>query len=116
MTTRKRLKNIRKGDRVIAIAGNDRGRAGEVLSVVGDKVVVQGLNMRKKHVKGTRDNPKGGIIELERPFHRSNVMICTADDKPIKLKAHTTKEGERQLVYFEGEKQVVYRTIKKKQS
>lgn len=116
MATTKRLKNIRKGDRVIAIAGNDRGRAGEVLSVVGEKVVVQGINVRKKHVKASRDNQKGGIVEIERPIHRSNVMVCTADDRPIKLKVHTTEDGERQLVYRDGDKQVVYRTIKKKPS
>ncbi|MFA6914860.1 MAG: 50S ribosomal protein L24 [Parachlamydiales bacterium] len=113
--TKKRLKNIRKGDRVIAIAGNDKGRSGEVLAVIGEKVIVQGINIRKKHMKPTRDAQKGSILELERPIHRSNVMICTADDRPIKLKVHTTPEGERQLVYRDGDKQVVYRTIKKNQ-
>lgn len=115
MTEKKRLKNIRKGDKVIAIAGNDRGRIGEVLAISGEKVLVQGINMRKKHVKGTQENPKGGIVEFERPIHRSNVMV-TVNDKPVKLKVRTTNDGERQLVYRDGDKEVVYRTIKQKPS
>lgn len=116
MMTTKKLKNIRKGDRVIAIAGNDRGRSGQVVAIRGDKVVVQGLNMCKKHLKPTRDRPKGSIIEFEKPIHRSNVMVCTQDDQPIKLRVNTTSNGERQLVYRTGNEQVVYRSIKKKPS
>ncbi len=115
MMTKKRTKKIRKGDRVIAIAGNERGRSGEVLAVIDDKVLVQGLNVRKKHMKATRES-KGSIVSRERPIHRSNVMVCTSDDTPIKLKVHTTSSGERQLVYIKDDKQEVYRTIKQKHS
>ena len=52
-------KKIRTGDKVIAIAGNNRGLSGTVLSKQGDKVIVQGLNVRKKHVKPTQANQKG---------------------------------------------------------
>lgn len=69
-------KKFRKGDRVIAIAGNDRGRIGIVQSCREDKIIVQGLNVRKKHIKKSEQAPNGRIVEIERPFHISNVKIC----------------------------------------
>jgi len=109
----KPCKKIRTGDKVVAIAGNNRGLTGTVLSKQGDKVIVQGLNVRKKHVKPTQDNQKGGIVELEKPIHVSNLKVVSADDKPLKLKVHAKKSGERELVFKEGSKNVVYRSIKK---
>lgn len=111
--TVKRNKKIRKGDKVVAIAGNYRGEIGTVISCVGDKVVVQGLNIRKKHVKPTQQNQRGGIVEMEKPIHVSNLKLCTAEDKPIKAKVRTTKDGERQLVYRDNDKEVLYRSLKK---
>lgn len=106
-------KKIRKGDKVIAIAGNERGKTGTVLSCTGEKILVQGLNVRKKHVKPTQENQKGGIIELEKPIHVSNLKLCTAEEKPVKVKVRTTKEGERQLVYKNSGKDVLHRNVKK---
>ena len=106
-------KKIRTGDKVIAIAGNNRGLTGNVLSLQGDRVIVQGLNVRKKHVKPTQANQKGGIVEMEAPIHVSNLKAVSADDKPVKLKVHTKKNGERELVYKEDGKNVVHRSIKK---
>lgn len=70
-------KKIKKGDRVVAISGNFRGQFGTVLSKQGDKVIVQGLNIRKKHVKPSQQNQRGGIIELEKPIHISNLRLST---------------------------------------
>lgn len=106
-------KKIRKGDKVIAIAGNNRGQSGIVLSRSGDKATVQGLNVRKKHVKPSQQNQKGGILELEKPIHISNLKVCTADEKPIKLKVRTDKKGARQFVYKLDGEEVIYRSIKK---
>jgi large subunit ribosomal protein L24 len=105
-------KKIRKGDKVIAIAGNDRGQTGTVLRVVGDKVIVQGLNVRKKHVK-KQGNQKGSIIELEKPIHISNVKICVNDDKAVKLRVRTNDEGQRELYYKIDGQEVLYRSVKK---
>lgn len=113
MVAKQRLKNMRKGDKVLVIAGNERGHSGEVLAIVGDRVVVQGLNVRKRHMKKTQDQP-GRIAEFEQPIHRSNVVHCDKENRPLRLKMHVTAEGERQLVYRQGEEQVVYRTLKKK--
>jgi len=81
------MKRIKKGDEVIVIAGKDLGRRGTVLDLVGEhRVLVEGLNIAKKHMRG---NPQagvaGGIIEKEMPLHLSNIMMYN----PI------TKKGDR---------------------
>lgn len=106
-------KKIRKGDRVMAITGNDRGQVGSVLRVIGDKAVVQGLNVRKKHVKASQANPRGGILDLEKPIHISNLRLCTEDDQPIKLKVRFDDQGERELYYKINGQEVLYRAVKK---
>jgi len=107
-------KKIHKGDRVLVIAGNERGRTGEVLSVHGEKAVVQGLNLYKKHVKPSMQQKGGGIVELERAIHISNLIVCDPEGRPVKLKVHVTPEGDRQLVYANEQKElVVHRTLKK---
>ncbi len=105
-------KKIRKGDKVVAIAGNYKGQSGTVLSRLGDRIVVQGLNVRKKHVKRTQEM-QGTILELEKPIHVSNLRLCTDADKKVTLKVKTTENGERQFFYREGDDEVVYRSLKK---
>lgn len=106
-------KKYRKGDLVIAIAGNYKGQSGKIISIDGEKVVVQGLNIRKKHVKRSEQMPKGGILELEKPIHISNLRVCTNEDVPLKLKVKRDEKGERVLYYKEGERDVTYRSLKK---
>lgn len=72
---------IRKGDNVFVISGNSRGKTGKVKRVSGERVVIEGINVRKKHVKPTRTS-KGGIIDLEMPIHVSNVKIYDEDRSP----------------------------------
>ena len=68
---------LRKGDNVIVIAGNDKGKQGEILAVytAESRVTVQGVNLRWKHRKPTQKEPKGERIQLECPIHSSNVML-----------------------------------------
>ncbi|MHB1686823.1 MAG: 50S ribosomal protein L24 [Ignavibacteriaceae bacterium] len=68
---------IRKNDNVVLIAGNDRGKTGKVLKVFPkvSKVIVEGINVRKRHTKPNQTNPQGGILEKEMPIHVSNVML-----------------------------------------
>lgn len=105
-------KKIRKGDKVIAIAGNYRGMSGKVLNCFGDKIIVQGLNVRKRHTKG-RGDQKGQILELEKPIHISNLKVCTEDDQPMKLHVRVTNKGERELYYKVDSKEVLHRAVKK---
>ena len=68
---------IRKNDNVIIIAGNDSGKTGKVLKVFPkvSKVIIEGINLRKRHTKPNQKSPQGGIIEKEAPIHVSNVML-----------------------------------------
>jgi len=112
-TVTNKSKKIRKGDTVLAIAGNCRGKTGTVLSCSFKGAVVQGLNIRKKHVKPSEANQRGGIVEIEKPIHISNLKVCTADEKPVKLKVRANDKGERSLVYHVDNKEVLHRSIKK---
>ena len=68
---------IRKNDMVMIISGNDRGKTGKVLKVFPKKyrLIIEGINLRKKHTKPNQKNPQGGILEKEAPINASNVMI-----------------------------------------
>ena len=71
------MARIRKGDMVEVISGNDRGKRGRVLRVIPDKnrIVVQGVNLRWKHMRKSQQNPQGGRVRRETPIHLSNVMF-----------------------------------------
>jgi len=68
---------IHKNDNVMVVAGNYLGKTGKVLKVFpkDNKVIIEGVNLRKRHTKPSQKNPQGGIIEKEAPIHVSNVMI-----------------------------------------
>jgi large subunit ribosomal protein L24 len=99
---------IKKGDKVIVTSGNYAGKVGEVLSRKEDRVVVQGVNIRKKHVKRRTDSGPGEIMESERPIHISNVSVCNAEGKPVRLKTKIV-EGQKQIYYKDGQNDVVHR-------
>ena len=69
--------HVKRGDKVIVIAGNDRGKTGEVRAVLRgqNRVVVEGVNLRTKHQKPTQQNPQGERVQREVPIHASNVML-----------------------------------------
>jgi len=78
---------IKKGDKVVVITGSDRGKTGEVLRVLRSemRVLVQGVNMMKRHTRQASGEP-GGIIEKEAPVHISNVAhVDPRDDKPTRV-------------------------------
>jgi large subunit ribosomal protein L24 len=106
-------RRIRKNDKVLVISGNSRGKVGNVLRIKEDKVIVQGVNVRKKTVKPTRTS-KGGIIELEMPIHISNVRVCVGQDNtPVKLRVKRNTENQRVLYYKKDSEEVEYRTLSK---
>ena len=89
--------NIRKGDNVVVIAGDDkdRSKAHKVLAVYPAKgrVLVEGVNMVTKHLKPNAQNPQGGIVQEEAPINISNVMLWDAKAKaPVRIKRER-KEG-----------------------
>lgn len=89
---------LRKGDEVEIIAGKDRGKRGKILRVqpADEKIVVDGINLMKKHRKGRGDRQKGERIELPYPIHVSNAMlVCPEAGKPTRV--GYTMEGDTKV-------------------
>ncbi len=80
------VQRIRKDDIVIAVSGVDAGKSGKVLQVVGERALVEGINVRKKALRKTQDNPQGGIIDKECTIAISNLMpYCPECKKGVRL-------------------------------
>ena len=91
------MRRMRKGDQVAVLAGRDKGKRGEILRVIPkeDRVVVQGVNMVKRHRKPSQMSP-GGIDEFEAPIHVSNVAHIDPDsDKPTRIGFKTLEDGRK---------------------
>ncbi|WP_221569223.1 MULTISPECIES: 50S ribosomal protein L24 [Bacillaceae] len=69
--------HVKKGDKVQVISGKDKGKQGVVLQALpkNNRVIVEGINVVKKHAKPSQDNPQGGILNVEASIHASNVML-----------------------------------------
>ena len=104
---------IRKGDKVVVTAGNDKGKTGSVIARSADRVLVQGVNIRKRHLKPKNKAAGSQIIEMERPIHISNVSICDDNGKAVKLKVKLNEDGSRDLIYKNNGSVTVYRNIVK---
>src|SRR5437016_4171929 len=93
------MNKIKKGDEVIVIAGKDKGKKGTVLSVLeaGQKLIVEGINIAKKHVKANPNaGEQGGIVSKTLPIHRSNVMVYDQSaQKGSRIGIRTLKDGQR---------------------
>ena len=92
------IAHVRKGDTVIVVAGKERGKKGKVLRVIPEKgrVVVERINLIKKHQKPTQKVRQGGIIEREGSIHLSNVMLIDpASDKPTRVGMKALSDGKK---------------------
>lgn len=81
---------IRRDDTVVVVAGNDRGKTGRVLLTLRDKgrVVVEGVNMRWKHMPKSQEQPEGGRVQREAPIHVSNVQLYNQKEgRPVRRRA-----------------------------
>ena len=90
---------IHKNDQVIVTTGKDRGKKGRVMKVYpqDSSVLVEKINYRKVAARPTKDNPKGGIVQMEAPIHISNVqLLCPKTSKPTKIGYVILKDGEKQ--------------------
>ena len=93
--------HVRKGDRVKVISGNYKGTEGTVLSVepARNRVVVQGVNLRKRHRKPSAAVPEGGIVEFEAPIHASNVMLLDPKSgEPTRVRSGVGADGRRERI------------------
>jgi large subunit ribosomal protein L24 len=88
---------VKKGDRVVVLQGKDRGKDGVVSRVIPTegKVIVDGLNVSKKHQRATRATMQGGIIDKEMPIQVSNVAVLAADGKPTKVGYKVDDQGNK---------------------
>ena len=105
------MKRIKSGDTVVVITGKSKGHVGKVLSVLVDKVVVEGANLIKKHVKpNPQIGQKGGIISKEAPLHVSNVALYNSVTKKADKVGfkYLEKDGNTHKVrYFKSNNEVV---------
>ena len=85
---------LRTGDKVTVIAGSNKGKTGKVLKVLEDKVIVEGVNVVKKHIKPKNNGGTGEIREMESPIHRSNVKVVEAKKEEKKATKKTKKESK----------------------
>jgi len=91
------IAHVKKNDLVQVLSGVDKGKTGKVLEVLPKKgrVVVDGVNIIKKHTRPTRTNPSGGVIERPGPIHASNVMVvCPSCNKPTRTGRSRTSGQE----------------------
>ncbi|MEM6424029.1 MAG: 50S ribosomal protein L24 [Cyanobacteria bacterium P01_D01_bin.128] len=97
-STRQRM-HVRKGDTVQVITGSDKGKVGEVLAVDSKKsqVIVEGINIRTKHVKPQQEGESGQIVTSEGPVHSSNVMLYSEKEKVASRVCYTFTEDGRKV-------------------
>ena len=91
--------SVKREDTVLVITGRNKGKRGRVISVLPkkQKVIVEGVNVKKKHMKPNKQYQQGGIIEKESPIYISNVMlVCPKCDKPTRI-GNTLLEDGRKL-------------------
>ena len=92
------IAHVRKGDTVVVVAGKERGKRGRVLRVIPDKnrVVIERINMIKKHERPTQKLRQGGIIEREGAIHLSNVMLVDpTSGKPTRIGMRALSDGKK---------------------
>lgn len=100
---------LKKGDTVIVRTGKYKGQTGKVTATHPreNKVTVEGINIVKKHVKPTRANPQGGIIEITKPMWVSKVAVVEPESKkPSRIGYTTDKEGNKARVYKRSGKEI----------
>ena len=99
--------HVKKGDTVLVLSGNDKGKRGKVMSVdvKSQRAIVEGVRMMSKHTRPNAEHPQGGIIKQEAPIHISNLMVVDnegnptrvgrkLDEKTGKLTRYSKKNGE----------------------
>ena len=92
------MRKIQKGDRVIVLSGDDRGKEGIVLKLdpSSGKAIIEGINFVKRHQRPTKNNQQGGIVEKEGPVDFSNLMvICSKCNEAVKTKAIILADGHK---------------------
>ena len=105
---RKKL-HIKKGDTVMVIAGDSKGQQGRVLVVDSEKerILVEGVNMVKKHTRPTNKTPKGGIVEKEASIHISNLKVIDSTGKPTRVGRKLDEKTSKMVRYSKKTGEVI---------
>jgi len=95
--------HVRKGDTVIVTKGEHKGRSGVVTEVRPDerRVIIEGVNLRTRHMRPTQLNPQGGVVTREAPIHMSNVSPVV-EGKPTRVRFETKPDGSKVRVASRG--------------
>ncbi len=98
--TKRQKMHVRRGDRVRVMRGNHAGAEGTVLRVLTkeNRVVVEGVNLRKRHQRPSQQNPEGGIVSFEAPIHVSNVMLLDSNGEPTRIRQRIDTDGTKERV------------------
>lgn len=87
---------LKTGDKVVVVAGSNKGKEGKIAKILDSKVIVEGVNMVKKHLKPKNNNGTGEIVEVEAPIHASNVMLVDPKTKkPTKVRVEKDSKGKK---------------------
>jgi large subunit ribosomal protein L24 len=95
------MQKIKKNDIVAVLKGKDRGKKGKVINVftTAGKALVEGCNMAKKHRRQTRQDQKGGIVDIEMPIVLANLgVVCKACDKPTRVGFKVAADGTKERI------------------
>ena len=96
-----KVKKFKKGDQVILMKGKDKGKQGAIIKVLPDqhKVVIEGVNILKKHIRPTKKNLQGGIIDINHPVPTSNIrIVCPDTGKATKVNFKINRAGKKERV------------------
>lgn len=91
---------FRKGDKIKIITGNDRGKSGKIIAVFpgSGMIVVEGINVKKKHIRARREGQKGELVRIPAPFPASRAMIiCGSCQKPVRIAYRTAQEKKDRI-------------------
>ena len=90
------MRKLKTGDKVVVVAGSNKGKEGKIAKILDSKVIVEGVNIVKKHLKPKNNNGTGEIVEVEAPIHASNVMLIDPKTKkPTKVKIEKDSKGKK---------------------
>lgn len=91
------MQKLKVEDEVVVLAGKDKGKTGKVakIDLKNKKVLVSGVNLVKKTMRPSQENPTGGILDVERPLHISNVAVLSPKDKKATRVRIETKDGKK---------------------
>ena len=87
---------LKTGDKVVVVAGSNKGKEGKITKILDSKVIVEGVNIVKKHLKPRNNNGTGEIVEVEAPIQASNVMLVDhKTKKPTKVRVEKDSKGKK---------------------